>query len=155
MMKIRKARLNDVAQLAPLFDAYRRFYQQPQDLEAATDFLHKRLNQQESVIFVAEDDGGLMGFTQLYPSFSSVSLQRLWILNDLYVEGHFRQAGVASALMNQARDWAISTGAKGIILETDWDNVQAQALYRKLGYEQQNSTYHYFLPAEAPSQSAD
>jgi ribosomal protein S18 acetylase RimI-like enzyme len=154
-MKIRKARLEDVAQLAPLFDAYRRFYQQPGDPEGAAEFLHQRLNQQESVIFVAESDDGLQGFTQLYPSFSSVSMQRLWILNDLYVDDRCRQSGVASALMDQARDWAVTTGAKGIILETDWDNVQAQALYRKLGYEQQNSTYHYFLPTGPLEQSPD
>lgn len=144
-MKVRKARLEDVSVLAPLFDAYRQFYHQAPDMAGARAFLHQRLNQQESVIFLAEDDSAVLGFTQLFPSFSSVSLQRLWILNDLFVAADARQRGVANALMECARQWAEDTAAKGIILETDWDNVQAQALYQKLGYEQQNSTYHYAL----------
>ena len=145
-MKVRKAQTEDLPALSELFDGYRQFYQQPADLAGAQAFLQQRFAQQESVVFVAEDDAGLLGFTQLFPSFSSVSMQRLWILNDLFVAAHARQRGVAKALMNQARDWAESTGSKGIILETDWDNTQAQALYQQLGYEQQNSTYHYFLP---------
>jgi GNAT superfamily N-acetyltransferase len=148
-MKVRKAQIKDLPALSVLFDGYRQFYQQPADLVGAQAFLQQRLEQQESVVFVAEDDAGLLGFTQLFPSFSSVSMQRLWILNDLFVADHARKQGVAKALLNEARDWAEATGSKGIILETDWDNTQAQALYQQLGYEQQNSTYHYFLPARA------
>lgn len=145
-MIIRKAHAQDLPQLAQLFNAYRRFYQQADDLAGAQSFLSERMAGDESVVWVAEDQGQLLGFTQLFPSFSSVSMQRLWILNDLFVAETARGQGVAEALMNQARDFA--AGTKGIILETDWDNVKAQKLYDKLGYQKQDSTYHYFLPSE-------
>ncbi len=144
-MKIRKAHARDLNQLCELFDGYRQFYQQPEDLDGARDFIEQRLTTNDSVLFVAESEQGLMGFTQLYPSFSSVSMQRLWILNDLFVAADARKKGVAKALMEAARSFAEATDSKGLILETDWDNTQAQALYDGLGYEQQNSTYHYFL----------
>lgn len=144
-MQIRKATPNDLSQLSHLFDAYRQFYQQSSDLPAAERFIKARMHNQESVIFVAEKAGQLVGFTQLFPSFSSVSVQRLWILNDLFVAESARQQGVAAGLMNQAQSFAQQTNSKGIILETDWDNVHAQRLYEKLGYERQDSTYHYFL----------
>ena len=146
-MIIRKANPTDLPQLSQLFDAYRQFYQQPADLAGAHEFMSHRMRDDESVVFVAEVDDQLVGFTQLFPSFSSVSMQRLWILNDLFVAAEARQGGVAEALMDQAKAWAAETMSKGIILETDWDNVKAQKLYHKLGYTKQDSTYHYFLPA--------
>ncbi|MEZ5470264.1 MAG: GNAT family N-acetyltransferase [Marinicella sp.] len=145
-MIVRKAKPSDLEALSQLFDAYRQFYQQSSDLAGARNFLSARMEQQESVVFVAEDRGQLVGFTQLYPSFSSVTMQRLWILNDLFVDSNVRKHGVAQALMAAAKEFAEQTGSKGIILETDLDNIQAQALYDKIGYEKQTATYHYFLP---------
>lgn len=145
MMNIRKSNQNDLEQLSQLFDAYRQFYKQAADLASAQQFLQERFSQNESVIFVAEQDGTLFGFTQLFPSFSSVSMQRLWVLNDLFVSAEARKQGVAEKLMNAAKEFATKTNSKGIILETDWDNVNAQKLYDKLGYSKQDSTYHYFL----------
>lgn len=135
-----------MSQLSVLFDAYRQFYQQASDLEGAEAFVSERLKKQESVIFVIESNEKLLGFTQLFPSFSSVSMQRLWVLNDLFVASHARKQGVAEHLMFAAKKFAEDTGSKGLILETDLDNVQAQNLYDKLGYIKQDSTYHYFLP---------
>ncbi|MCX7552490.1 GNAT family N-acetyltransferase [Marinicella sp. S1101] len=148
MMNIRKATQKDLKQLSQLFDGYRQFYQQATDLDGARDFIQLRMENNQSVIFVAEQQDKLLGFTQLFPSYSSVSLQCLWILNDLFVAATAREQGVAEALMHAARDFAESTHSKGIILETDWDNVQAQKLYDKLGYQKQESTYHYFLPSQ-------
>lgn len=156
-MKVRKAQQQDLPALNLLFEAYRQFYKQAADSEASTAFLQQRLAAKDSVIFVAEggaqsSESQLLGFTQLYPSFSSVSLQRLWILNDLFVAPKARQRGVAQALMEAANQWAHATNSKGLLLETDWDNVQAQRLYDKLGYVKQDSTYHYFLPATGTTQ---
>jgi ribosomal protein S18 acetylase RimI-like enzyme len=147
-MIVRKAQFSDLEPLSELFDAYRQFYQQSADLTAASDFLKQRIQKQQSVIYVAERTGELLGFTQLYPSFSSVTMQRLWILNDLFVAATARKQGVAEALMTAAKEFAKETNSKGIILETDLDNVQAQALYDKLGYQKQTTTHHYFLPVK-------
>ena len=147
-MQVRKANLEDLKQLSALFDGYRQFYKQEADINGAKAFLKQRIENEESVLFVVEEEGQLLGFTQLYPSFSSVSLQQQWILNDLFVSADARRAGVAEKLMNAANRWAIETGSKGLALETDDDNTCAQNLYQKLGYKKDNSTYHYFLPVQ-------
>ena len=143
---VREAGLEDVDRLAPLFDGYRQFYRQPADLDGARRFLAERLAAGESRVFVAETaDGWPLGFVQLFPSFSSVSMKRLWILNDLFVAPDARRSGVARALMDRAREFAVETGAKGLILETESHNAPAKKLYEELGWAL-DGTDHYELP---------
>ncbi len=143
---VRTASMRDIDELTRLFDAYRMFYEQTSDLDLARAFLTKRIENDESRIFVGDNgDGSCCGFTQLFPSFSSVSALPIWILNDLYVEKSARNQGVGRLLMNEARDFAIQTGAKGILLETAKTNVSAQALYESLGYAQNSESFFYFL----------
>ena len=52
-LTIRPATVADVAALAPLFDAYRQFYEQPADLALARDYLHQRLSLGQSVVLFA------------------------------------------------------------------------------------------------------
>lgn len=140
-----RATIAELETLIPLFDAYRVFYQQASDPLMARTFLSERFQHQDSVIFLAVDENSYgQGFVQLYPSFSSVSAKRLWILNDLFVAHSARRQGVAKNLMNRARDFAIETNAKGLFLETAHDNFHGQSLYESLGY-QKNSEYYYFL----------
>ena len=131
-----RAELSDLETLVPLFDAYRVFYAQPSDQGAAREFLEARLSADESVAFLALLEGSPVGFTQLYPSFSSVSLKKLWILNDLFVVPEARRKGVAGALLGRALAYARETGAKGLTLQTAADNRSAQALYKAHGWEQ-------------------
>ena len=70
MKNTRKATVQDVSQLAELFDQYRVFYHKESDIPAATTFLQERLENKDSEIFVAEENGELTGFVQLYPIFS-------------------------------------------------------------------------------------
>lgn len=142
---IARAAPADLAALAPLFDAYRVFYQQASDVEQARSFLEQRMRCGESVIFMARDAHNALGFTQLYPAFSSVSARRIWILNDLFVTAQARQTGVARALMAAARAFAAETGALRLVLETAEDNRAAQALYESLGYIRESGTRHYSL----------
>lgn len=142
-MRIIQATIADINRLAPLFDGYRQFYKQPSNLEAAVAFLNQRFTKKDSVIFLAESqDESALGFTQLYPSFSSVSMQRTYILNDLFVDGSARAKGVATALMNSAKEFALQQGAKGLTLETDIDNP-AQKLYERLGWKKDVAVLHY------------
>ncbi len=140
-----RADLEHLDRLAPLFDAYRVFYEQPSDLAAARAYLWERLRNLESVIFLALDRDQALGFTQLYPSFSSVSLERVWILYDLYVVPEARRQGIGRALMGRARTFARESGAKALLLETAVDNLAAQALYESLGYVRDTGFYHYEL----------
>ncbi len=145
-MRVIRAELSHLDQLAKLFDGYRIFYKQATDVAACRSFLKERLENNESVIFAVEDEAGkLLGFTQLYPLFSSVRVRRVWLLNDLYVAADARRLGVGELLMNAARDFAKETGARGVALETGVNNTNAQALYEKLGYERVEGAYWYFL----------
>jgi GNAT superfamily N-acetyltransferase len=131
--------------LSALFDRYRIFYQQTSDLESAKKFLDERLQNRDSVIFVANDQGDLVGFTQLYPSFSSVSMKRVWILNDLFVQEVHRNKGVARLLMEAAENYAKQSRAVRIVLATHILNSAAQKLYKSRGYLKDEEFDHYTL----------
>ena len=148
MIAIREATPGDVERLAPLFDAYREFYERPPDLEQCRAFLTMRLQRSESVIFLAEEDGTVLGFVQLYPLFSSTSLRpgRLWLLNDLFVVPAARGRGVGRDLMGRARRLAEDTQACGLELATARTNRRAQLLYESLGYHRDDDFFRYELP---------
>ncbi|MCC5803689.1 GNAT family N-acetyltransferase [Rossellomorea vietnamensis] len=144
-MKVFRARLSNLEGLVTLFNDYRMFYHQKSDPVGARQYLEKRLSHDESVIFVAIHNDEYAGFTQLYPSFSSVYMERIWKLNDLYVSTKVRRLGAGQLLLDAAKEHAVQTSAKSLILETDRDNVQAQALYERNGYVMEETVYHYTL----------
>ncbi len=144
-LAIRRATAEDAGIVAPLFDLYRTFYRQPSDPALAHRFVGERLRRDESVILLAEADGKAVGFTQLFPSFSSVSATRTWVLNDLYVDSTARRRGAARALLQAAADFARGDGAVRLELETDHDNARAQTLYRRMGWEQYEGTLRFRL----------
>ncbi|WMX54657.1 GNAT family N-acetyltransferase [Peribacillus sp. R9-11] len=143
-MGIQKATLNELDSLTELFDLYRVFYEQTSNLEGAREFLKERLTNEESVIFMAFDGDNPIGFVQLYPSFSSVSMMRSWVLNDLFVKGNARKKGFGEKLLKAAITFAKETGAKGVSLETDKDNGNAQKLYEKIGFIRESNYFYYF-----------
>lgn len=142
--RIRKASLADTRELPALFDAYRVFYEQKSDPLGAETFLADRILNDESVVFVAENgQRELLGFTQLFPMFSSVAMRRLWLLNDLFVTEAARRAGVASALLDAAQAFGRNDGAKGLLLETGVENGAARALYEQQGWKLNEATVYY------------
>ena len=150
MNHVRRAVSGDLAKLAELFDQYRMFYGQPGDLAAARRFLAARMEAADSVVLVAElPTGALAGFTQLFPSFSSVALAPVFILNDLFVSPAQRRGGVGRALLLAAADFAQNAGAVRLSLATAVDNYPAQALYESLGWVLNTQFHQYNLAIEA------
>lgn len=143
-MQIRKAAIDDIEPLAVLFDLYRTFYQKPTDIEGAKTFLIERIEKNQSEIFIAISEKELLGFVQLYPIFSSVSMKRTWLLNDLFVHEKARNKGVAQALLKAAADYGASTKAKWLLLQTGEDNTTAQALYEKNGWKKVSDQFYQF-----------
>jgi len=141
-MIIRRAKKKDISQLSVLFDKYRIFYKQKSDMDSARSFLKKRIKRKESVIFVAEERKDLVGFTQLFPIFSSVSMQRTWLLNDLYVNEKARGMGAATALLNAAKDFGAETNSKWLLLQTAADNFTAQKVYEKNGWIRETDFFY-------------
>jgi ribosomal protein S18 acetylase RimI-like enzyme len=142
---VRRAVHEDLDDLAELFDSYRQFYGQSPDAGAARNFIEARLVAEDSVILIAETgDGRALGFTQLYPTFSSIRMARTYILNDLFVAPEGRGSGVARSLVKEAERFAAAAGASGLDLSTGRNNEAAQALYRSLGWTQDEKfiTFH-------------
>jgi len=131
----RKATIQDVRQLSELFDQYRVFYHKESDIPAAEKFLAERIENKDSQIFVAENEGKLVGFVQLYPLFSSTRMKRYWLLNDLYVNEDYRGKGYSKALIEEAKQMAKSTDACGIFLETGKSNDIGNQLYPASGFQ--------------------
>lgn len=140
-----RADLEHLEVLVPLFDAYRVFYEREPDRPGAADYLHRRLSSLDSVIFLALDGDHGLGFCQLYPSFASLGMRRIWILYDLYVAPEARRQGIGRALMERAREFGQASGASRLELTTAKDNLGAQALYESLGYVRDEAFYYYEL----------
>ena len=141
---VRQATIFDLDLVAPLFDRYRQFYRRPGDLELARRFLRERFEHNQSVIFVAAcTDGSAAGFAQLFPSFSSASAARIFILNDLFVLPEARRKGAGSKLLSAAADYGRAAGAVRLTLSTEVTNRAAQALYEAQGWVRQTDFYVY------------
>ncbi|PWN70506.1 GNAT family N-acetyltransferase [Chryseobacterium phosphatilyticum] len=143
MRDIRKVIISDLPQLASLFDQYRVFYHKESDIPAAENFIRERIENKDSEIFIAEEDGILTGFVQLYPIFSSTRMQRYWLLNDLYVNENHRGKGFSKVLIEESKDLCRSSKACGILLETGKGNDIGNQLYPACGFELYDSVNFY------------
>lgn len=152
-MYIRQATLLDIELLIPLFDGYRIFYRKTTDIKGARSFLRERLTKKDSIIYIAFAKlvlGGVevtgsdtaVGFTQLYPIFSSVSMEPMYILNDLYINPDYRGQGIGQSLINTVKDLCRREQQKGIVIQTETTNP-AQHLYERLGFKK-DPDLHYF-----------
>jgi GNAT superfamily N-acetyltransferase len=128
MSEISKVTITDLVELHQLVEKYRAFYKQPEN-DKTLNFLEERIKNQEAVAFIARIEGDAVGFTLLYPTFSTVSLSNIWLLNDLFVIETARGNGVATELMDVAESAAKQAGATRVFLRTANDNLPAQALY--------------------------
>ena len=148
---VRQAAIDDLDAIVPLFDAYRQFYKQPADLALARAFLLERFEHNQSVIFIAlSPDDEAVGFTQLYPSFSSGLARRIFVLNDLFVVPEARRLGVAQLLLEAAANFGRKAGAARLTLSTALDNTPAQALYESTGWRRDTVFCAYNLPLDSP-----
>jgi GNAT superfamily N-acetyltransferase len=143
---VRQAVFTDLGNLAELFDQYRVFQGKQSDLPAARAFLQARFDHGESVVFMAHEDSVPLGFAQLYPSYSSTALARVFILNDLFIHEKGRRKGVASQLLAAVEGYAWAHGAARVTLNVARDNPSAQALYEARGWSRdaQFFMYHRF-----------
>lgn len=144
VLQIKQASIDDINIVAPLFNAYRIFYNQASDMAGATNFLYERIVQNQSTLFIAFINGQAVGFTQLYPIFSSVSLRPALLLNDLYIAETARKMGIATALLNKAKEFGKQNNAGWLLLETAFDNYNAQSLYEKNGWIKQTDFFFQF-----------
>lgn len=143
-MKVREAKIEDVDAVAQLFDGYRVFYRKESDVDGAKAFLSERINNKESRIYVCEEsDGTFVGFTQLYPLFTSTRMKRAWLLNDLYVHPDHRGKGASKMLIQRGKELVRETGAFGMMLETEKSNDIGNKLYPSVGFKLNDDSNFY------------
>lgn len=120
------------------------FYNKKADFKSAEKFIAERIKNDDSEIFVAENENNkLVGFVQLYPLFSSTKMQKLWLLNDLFVNPEFRSKGVSIGLIEKAKRLVESTNACGMFLETGKSNLIGNNLYPKTGFKLNEASNYY------------
>ena len=141
-MIITKANIDYLDQLVPLFDGYRVFYKQPSNKEGARHFLLERFKNKDAIIFIGYVEDKAAGFVQLYPLHSSVSMQPMYLLNDLFVDDNYRSKGIGEALIEKAKQLCITENNKGLAIQTAFDNP-AQHLYKRLGFVKETDL-HFF-----------
>ena len=149
-LTVRQAVAADLDRLAPLFDQHRQFQGQAANLPACREFLHQRFEHGQSVLFLASLADQDVGLAQLYPSWSSTALARVFILNDLFVAPAGRRAGVASALLQAVEQYAWAFGACRISLNVARPNRSAQELYRARGWLQDEAFHMFHRHPPAP-----
>jgi len=147
MIEIRKAKIEDLDHLVILFEGYRKFYRQPALPEKATQFIKTRLENQDSVIYIAVDNSKkeIVGFTQLYPSYTSTRMQKTWILNDLFISPENRGQGISKLLINAAKQLCKETNTFGLMLETEKTNIIGNKLYPSVGFVKETNNFYYWI----------
>ena len=149
MVNVQWADVAEIEKIVPLFDAYRQFYEKPSDIRLSRAILNARMSQQQSKVILATDEAGVaLGFIQLYPLFSSLSMSleesNVWLLNDLFVSPQARGRGVGAALLKFAQDWSAAEGLGYLMLETAKTNTTAQSLYESQGWQRDEMYYTYY-----------
>ncbi len=150
-MEIREAKLLDLDSLSRLFHTYRHLsvsLDGVSTIQESRRWLKDRLENNEATFLIATKGSNLLGFATLYQGFSSVSLKKYWVLNDLYVLDSARGLGIGSKLLDAVDSYVITTNAKGVELETSVNNVSAQSLYERLGYVENTQYKSYFKAKE-------
>jgi ribosomal protein S18 acetylase RimI-like enzyme len=145
---IRKATIKDLDQLTALFDQYLLFYKKPSNVEKHKSYLRERIENNEAIIFMAFDDElteKAIGFTLIYPTFSSILLNKILILNDLYVDSTIRNNGTGEKLILKTVELAKELDVKLVRLRTAKNNIIAQGLYHKMGFVRDELVYTYDL----------
>ncbi|POY37341.1 GNAT family N-acetyltransferase [Solitalea longa] len=144
-MQVKRITAAESSLVTDLFNNYRIFYKQDSDILLAQQFIQARLDNNESIIFVAlNEKEEPLGFTQLFPIYSSVRAVKNWLLNDLYVDANYRKQGVGEQLIQTVLQFAREDGAKYVDLSTAIDNYTAQSLYEQIGFEKQDADREFY-----------
>jgi GNAT superfamily N-acetyltransferase len=143
-LTIRQATIQDLPHIVPIFDSYRDYFNQQKDPVLVEHFLFEKFEHRESVIYIAQQQDEVIGFAQLYPLFSSLTLQRVWLLNDFFIAEEFRGSGVGTQLFMSVKEFTLLTKSKGIELSVEHTNKKAWTFWEKQGFKQDEEFRYYF-----------
>jgi GNAT superfamily N-acetyltransferase len=143
-LTIKQATIQDLSKLVPIFDDYREYFNQTKNPVMVEQFLFEKFEHLESVIFIAQQQEKVVGFAQLYPIFSSLTLQRVWLLNDFFIAEEYRGSGVGTQLFTEVKEYTLLTRSKGIELSVEHTNKKAWSFWEKQGFKMDQEFRYYF-----------
>lgn len=141
---IRQATIQDLTKIVPIFDCYREYFQQQRHPTKVESFLFEKFEHLESVIYIAEKYSEVIGFAQLYPTFSSLTLERVWLLNDFFISEEYRNSGVGKQLFEKVKEFTWLTNSKGIELSVEHINQKAWEFWERQGFKVDEEFRYYF-----------
>ena len=145
-MRIIQAGLEHLDQLTPMFIRYREFYGAMPQPESSQEFLTERINNNEAIILLAFEGDTPAGFSLVYPSFSSVLLRPIWIINDRYVAEESRRKAVANQLLQAIAEQARAHNVVRLRVSINASNEIAQRLYESAKFSEDQNFRSYILP---------
>ncbi|MFT5872831.1 MAG: ribosomal protein S18 acetylase RimI-like enzyme [Clostridium sp.] len=92
-------------------------------------------------IFIIEHDNIIMGYANTWDVYSVWTMGKSLIIDDLYICKEFRNKGYGKRVMNYLIDYAKSNVFKRIQLSAEKDNIIAQTLYKKLGFDDEDMVF--------------
>lgn len=148
-MQIEQLSEKYIDQLIDVVEEYRKFCGFSASYEQTKKFFQYLFTNEKSVTFIAiSDNDEVMGFVNLYPSYSTLALSKIWILNDLAVSSRFRRMGLAQKLIKRVITFAEETGAVRVELKTQITNRGAQKFYSEIGFKVDKDNIYYQVPVQ-------
>ncbi|MGB3572366.1 MAG: GNAT family N-acetyltransferase [Phormidesmis sp.] len=132
---IRAATPDDVSTIFSFSRMLSEYEKLAHEMVGTEESLHKALFGDRPYVeaFVAEVEGKVVGSTLFFYNFSTFLMKPGIYLEDLFVLPDYRRRGIATALLKHLANYALSQGCGRFEWsELDW-NVDAIAVYKKLG----------------------
>lgn len=121
-MLIRLATIDDIINLSSLFNEYRCTFGKTSDEIACRGFIEQRLAENDSIIFVTFKGEEMVGFIQLYQSFSTINLSSVWYLDDAFVLEPYRGQGIALSMLERAK--LLAKSAQVEFVDEKWKSLK-------------------------------
>jgi GNAT superfamily N-acetyltransferase len=138
----------DLDELLPLMRAYCDFYEvapADPDLLAMARVLIGDPEREGLQLIARAGDGTAIGFATIFWTWSTLTADRLGVMNDLFVDPEARGTGAADALIEACAGVCRRRGVTSLEWQTARDNERAQTVYERVGAKRDARWLDYSL----------
>lgn len=97
-----------------------------------------------SIVLLARVDNVFCGLLIAFENFSTFTVKPMINIHDLIVLPELRNSGIGHKLLDSIIEMAEKRGCSRITLEVRNDNINAQYLYKKMGFGETEPPMHYW-----------
>ena len=148
----------DLDELLPLMRGYCDFYEVAPSDEALVAMSRRLIADPELEglqLIARDDDGEAVGFATIFWTWSTLTAERLGVMNDLFVSEAARGGGHADALIAECAARCRDRGATELAWQTARTNERAQAVYDRVGAKRDDRWLDYSLTVEPGATTPD